>query len=168
MFCSELEEKISFYKTWASWSCRTESCWFLFPKAAAGEGLTAPHPAARLAWRKRCLHNSHQLHTKSHGRRSLVGYSPWGPKELDTTERLHSPYILTEAQKTIIYGIQSVLYTTVDNITHGCVLEKETATHSSTLAWRIPGTEEPGRLQLVGSQRVRHDWAINFHFHCCI
>ena len=38
-------------------------------------------------------------------------------------------------------------------------LEKEMATHSSTLAWKIPGTEEPGRLQSMGSQRVRHEWA---------
>ena len=36
-------------------------------------------------------------------------------------------------------------------------LEKELATHSSTLAWRIPQTEEPSRLQFMGSQRVRHD-----------
>ena len=35
-------------------------------------------------------------------------------------------------------------------------LEKETATHSSVLAWRIPRTEEPGRLQFMGSQRVGH------------
>ena len=38
-------------------------------------------------------------------------------------------------------------------------LEKEMATHSSTLAWKIPWMEEPGRLQSVGSQRVGHDWA---------
>ena len=38
-------------------------------------------------------------------------------------------------------------------------LEKEMATHSSTLAWKIPWTEEPGELQSMGSQRVRHDWA---------
>ena len=37
------------------------------------------------------------------------------------------------------------------------VLEKEMATHSSTLAWKIPWTEEPGRLQSMGSQRVGHD-----------
>ena len=37
--------------------------------------------------------------------------------------------------------------------------EKGMATHSSILAWRIPWTEEPGRLQSMGSQRVRHDWA---------
>ena len=37
-------------------------------------------------------------------------------------------------------------------------LEKEMATDSSTLAWRIPWREEPGRLQSTGSQRVQHDW----------
>ena len=36
-------------------------------------------------------------------------------------------------------------------------LEKEMATHSSTLTWKVPWTEEPGRLQSMGSQRVRHD-----------
>ena len=36
-------------------------------------------------------------------------------------------------------------------------LEKEMATHSSTLAWKIPWTEEPGRLQSIRSQRVGHD-----------
>ena len=42
-------------------------------------------------------------------------------------------------------------------------LEKEMATHSSSLAWRIPWTEEPGRLQSMGSQRVGHDWATSLH-----
>ena len=37
------------------------------------------------------------------------------------------------------------------------LLEKEMAIHSSTIAWEIPWTEEPGRLQSVGSQRVGHD-----------
>ena len=60
--------------------------------------------------------------------RSLVGYSPWGYKELDTTERLHS---------------------------HAS--EKEMATHSSVLAWRIPGTGEPGGLPSMGSHSVEHD-----------
>ena len=36
-------------------------------------------------------------------------------------------------------------------------LEKEMATHSSTLAWKIPWTEEPGELRSMGSKRVRHD-----------
>ena len=38
-------------------------------------------------------------------------------------------------------------------------LEKAMAPHSSTLAWKIPWTEEPGRLQTMGSRRVWHDWA---------
>ena len=37
------------------------------------------------------------------------------------------------------------------------LLEKEMATHSSILAWKIPWTEEPGGLQSMGSQRVRHN-----------
>ena len=40
-------------------------------------------------------------------------------------------------------------------------LEKEMATHSSTLAWKIPQMEEPGRLQPMWLQRARHDWAIS-------
>ena len=40
-------------------------------------------------------------------------------------------------------------------------LEKEMTTHSSTLAWRIPWREEPGRLQSMGSQRVGHDSVIS-------
>ena len=39
------------------------------------------------------------------------------------------------------------------------ILEKAMATHSSTLAWKIPWMEEPGGLQSMGSLRVRHDWA---------
>ena len=43
-------------------------------------------------------------------------------------------------------------------------LEKEMVTHSSILAWRIPWTEKPGRLQSMGSQRVGNDWAISLHY----
>ena len=43
-------------------------------------------------------------------------------------------------------------------------LEKEMATHSSTLAWKIPWTEEPGRLHPMGSQRVGQDWATSISF----
>ena len=42
---------------------------------------------------------------------------------------------------------------------HFHALEKEMATHSSTLAWRIPGTEEPSGLLSMGSHRVGHDWS---------
>ena len=43
-------------------------------------------------------------------------------------------------------------------------LEKEMAIHSRTIAWKIPRTEEPGRLQSMGSQRVGHDWATSLFF----
>ena len=43
------------------------------------------------------------------------------------------------------------------NMLSRLVMEKAMAPHSSTLAWKIPWTEEPGRLQSMGSQRVRHD-----------
>ena len=43
-------------------------------------------------------------------------------------------------------------------------LEKEMATHSSILSWRIPWTEEPGKLQSMESQRVRHDWVTSLSF----
>ena len=71
---------------------------------------------------------------KSHGRRSLVGCSPWGHEESGTTEYF-----------TFTFHFQA--------------LEKEMATHSSSLAWRIPGTEEPSGLSSMGSHRVGHDWS---------
>ena len=43
-------------------------------------------------------------------------------------------------------------------------LEKDMATHSSILAWRIPWTEEPARLQSMRSQKIRHDWMTSLHF----
>ena len=67
---------------------------------------------------------------KSHGRRSLVGCSPWGLEESDTTELLHF---------------------------HFHALEKEMAPHSSVLAWRIPGKGKPAGLPSMGSHRVGHD-----------
>ena len=47
-------------------------------------------------------------------------------------------------------------------------LEKGMATHSSILAWRIPWTEEPGRLQSTGLQTVGHDWMTNTYRHIYI
>ena len=44
-------------------------------------------------------------------------------------------------------------------------LEKGMAIHSSILAWRTPWTEKPGKLQFMGSQRVRQDWVTNTHTH---
>ena len=85
-----------------------------------------------LFWRRQWQPTPVLLPGNSHGRRSLVGCSPWGRKESDTTEWLHF---------------------------HFYALEKEMATHSIVLAWRIPRTEEPGRLPSTGSHRVGHDWS---------
>ena len=79
-------------------------------------------------WRRQWHPTPALLPGKSHGWRSLVGRSPWDSKELDTTERLHFR-----------------------------TLEKEMATHSSVLAWGIPGTGEPGGLPSMGSHRVGHN-----------
>ena len=51
---------------------------------------------------------------------------------------------------------------------HFHALGKEMATHSSVLAWRIPGRGEPGGLPSMGSHRVRHDWAtsLSFQYSC--
>ena len=81
----------------------------------------------QLFWRTQWHPTQVLLPGNSHGRRSL-GCSPWNHGEPDTTERLHFH-----------------------------ALEKETATHSSVLAWRIPRTEEPGRLPSTGLHRVGHD-----------
>ena len=71
---------------------------------------------------------------KSHGQSSLVGCSLWG-REGQTW--------LSDFTFTFPFH----------------ALEKEMATHSSVLAWRIPGTAEPGGLLSMGTHRVRHDWS---------
>ena len=82
-----------------------------------------------------CLYRRRRWHPapvllpgKSHGRRSMVGCSPWGRKESDTTS----------------------LFTF-----HFHALEKEMATHSSVLAWRIPGTGEPCWAAVYGVAQSR-------------
>ena len=204
---------------------------------------------------------------KSHGRRNLVGYSPWGSEESDMTERLHFHFMIQQMLEiwslvplpflnpactsgssrfmycwSLAWRILSIIllacemraivqefehslalsffgigmkadlsqscgqcwifhmcrhiaekaycngtplqYSCLENpmdggawqaAVHGVVrsqtqlsdfiftfhfhaLEKEMATHSTVLAWRIPGTEEPGGLPSMGSHRVKHDW----------
>ena len=53
--------------------------------------------------------------------------------------------------------MQEMQQTQVRSLGQADPLEKDMATHSSILAWKIPWTEEPGRLQSMGSQRVRHN-----------
>ena len=70
--------------------------------------------------------------------------SSWGCKELDTTERLNSTELTLVAQ--MVKHLPAIRETQVRSLGWEDPLEKEMATHSSILAWRIPWTEEPGRL----------------------
>ena len=56
-----------------------------------------------------------------------------------------------------VKSLPTMQETQVQSLGQEDLLEKEMATHSSILAWKIPWTEESGRLQSMGSQRVRHD-----------
>ena len=57
----------------------------------------------------------------------------------------------------MVKRLSTVWETWVQPLGQEDLLEKEMATHSSILAWKIPWAEEPGRLQSLGSQRVGHD-----------
>ena len=57
----------------------------------------------------------------------------------------------------LVKGLPTMQETQVQSLGQEDPLEKEMATNSSTLAWKIPWMEEPGRLQFMGSQRVGHD-----------
>ena len=104
---------------------------FAYLKASAwGAGFWFHTPLEVYWWRRWWHPTPVLLPRKSHGRRSLEGCSPWGRWGSDSTEWLHFH-----------------------------ALEKEMATHSSVLAWRIPGTGEPGGLPSVGLQsRTRLKW----------
>ena len=77
------------------------------------------------------------------------------------------PMILDKSLSLLLVGSYAFCHsphplTRLSNFTftfHFHALEKEMATHSSILAWRIPGMAEPGGLPSMGSQRVRHDWS---------
>ena len=62
----------------------------------------------------------------------------------------------------MVKRLPTMLETQVPSLGQENPLEKEMATHSSILAWEIPWTEEPGGLQSMGSQRVRHDWVTHW------
>ena len=83
------------------------------------------------------------------GQGGLACCGSWGRKEADTTEQLnwyYSPGLIVEW---LLIALPRQ------------TLEKAMAPHSSTLAWKIPWTEEPGGLQSMGLRRVRHYWAIS-------
>ena len=103
-----------------------------------------------------------------------MGYSSRGYKELDITEQLSREGNGTPLQYSClenpmdrgawwapVHGVVKS-QTRLSDFTftfHFHALEKEMATHSSVLAWRIPGTAEPGGLPSMGSHRAGQDWS---------
>ena len=75
-----------------------------------------------------------------------------------------SDYLWSHGMAQTVKRLSTMQETRVQSLDWEDLLEKEMAIHSSTIAWKIPWTEAPGRLQSLGSQRVRHDWATSpFH-----
>ena len=123
----------------------------------------------KIPWKRKWQLTPVFLPGKSHGQRSLVGYSPWGRRELDTTQWLNNNIVAIQGCIDFPGGAsgkephcQEMQETWVGSLGGEDPLEEDTATHSSTLAWEIPWTEESGGLQSIGSQRARHNWA---HMH---
>ena len=124
---------------------------------------------AKIPWRRKQQPTLVFLPGESHGQKSLEGYSPQGCTELDTTEGTGNgtplQYSCLEnpmdggAWQAAVHGVAKS-WTRLSDFTftfHFHALEKEMATHSSILAWRIPGPGEPGELPSMGSHRVGHD-----------
>ena len=92
-------------------------------------------------WRRKWQPTPVFLPGESQERGNLVGCCLWGRTESDTTEA-------TQQQQN-----QAI------SISIGPIIREGNGTHSNTLAWKIPWTEEPGRLQSMGSLRVGHNGA---------
>ena len=96
---------------------------------------------------------------KSHGQRSLVGCSPHGVVKSQTQLSEHT------FTRKAHYSVFSSFLIHCPKLVRNhfglpeSISQKIMAPHTSTLAWKIPWTEEPGMLQSTGSLRVGHDWA---------
>ena len=94
------------------------------------------------------------------GQRGLTCCNSWVHKESDTTEPLNwtegLPSSSTVKCLPVVQKMKEIL---VQSLGREDPLEEGIATHSCILTWEIPWTEEPGGLQSIGSQRVRHDWS---------
>ena len=69
---------------------------------------------------------------------------------------ISSPFLPASLVAQMVKPLPAMWETWVQSVGREDPLEKEMATHSGTLAWKIPWTEEPGRLQSMGLQTVRH------------
>ena len=93
-----------------------------------------------------CINHS-LAHT--HTRKELIMLVMWGDGYVNNLDLVKHPIIYMCITPSHFLHFVNI---------YSCISEKAMAPHSSTLAWRIPWTEEPGGLQSMGSLRVGHDW----------
>ena len=94
----------------------------------------------------------------SKGRWYIYTYG-WFMLRFDRKQQNSEKQLCTSLVAQTVKRLSTMRETWVRSLDRKDPLEKEMAIHSSTLAWKIPRTEEPRRLQFMGSQRVGHDWA---------
>ena len=115
-------------------------------EAGWGKGRRGETPARGVCWAVRMFSSEQQQQTEGGLQLGFGGWSThkWASLVAQTVKNL------PEIQETQVWSLRWEYS-----------LEKGMATHSSILSWEIPGTEEPGGLQSMGSQRIRHDWVTN-------
>ena len=87
----------------------------------------------------------------------MCDQSPFGSSSEDTVNFTEAGVALGFPGGSGVKNPSAIQETRVQSLGQEDCLEKKMANHSSILAWEIPGIEEPGRLQSMGLQRVRHD-----------
>ena len=101
------------------------------------------------------------LPVSSHQPGTTTGSSPLSSHKLGTTTGSSQPPVLRLVWASLVAqtvkNLPAMQETGVQSLGQEDPLKKGMATHSSIFAWRIPQTEEPGGVQPMGSQRVRHD-----------
>ena len=126
-------------------------CWKICLYTSGMEQAMAPH-SSTLAWKIPWMEEPGRLQTMGsrrvrHDWSDLAAYDLW--------DSLVSQ---------MVKNLPTMQETWIRSLSREDPMEKEMATYSSILAWKIPWTEEPGGLPSTGSQRVRHDWATE-HIH---
>ena len=126
-------------------------------------------------WRREWQPNPVFLSGEFHGQSSLAGYSAWCHKESDIPEWLTYIHTVVKNRPANAGDLRDFVAGSIKNpptmqetwvppLGWEDLLEKAMAIHSSTIAWKIPWTEEPGRLQSMGSQIVGDNWATSLSF----
>ena len=124
------------------------------------DAVNVLHSVCQQIWK-----NFSSVHRTGKGQFSFQSQRKAMPRNVQTTTQLHSSHVLarTSLVAQMVKCLPTMQETWVRSLGREDPLEKEMATHSSTLAWRIPWMEEPGGLQCMGSQRIGYDERLHFH-----